>query len=299
MNTIKAQPGLWSIRCYRWLMWLYPSSFVNELGDSVEQAFRDMIRDAFQKRGYLGIATLWFRIIPDFLFSAFELLTSTTGDYLKWYFRLRWVLACALGLGAGSMVALALRTSGVFEQWGLDPRWALAGLPLWLGLGFFQSYVLTSRFCDRWRWVLLTAVGGVIGTLLSNWLSAVLSMSSLGPFFLNRWQTWALLPAMALLAALVGTAVGLLQWSAFRQSDVRRIHWVIVCAIGAYFSGLFSLPVSTVVSRLAMNIGAEEVMLQLLGNAVAGALLGLATAGPLKRVLWKLPSSAEVARPDA
>jgi len=102
MNTIKAQPGLWSIRCYRWLMWLYPSSFVSELGDSVEQAFRDMLRDAFQKRGYLGIATLWFRIIPDFLFSAFELLTSTTGDYLKWYFRLRWVLACALGLGAGT-----------------------------------------------------------------------------------------------------------------------------------------------------------------------------------------------------
>jgi hypothetical protein len=286
MNTLNAQPGLWSIRCYRWLLWLYPSSFVDELGDSVEQAFRDMLRDAFQKRGYLGIALLWFRIVPDFLFSSFELLTSTAGDYLKWYFRLRWILACALGFGAGSMVALALDT-GFFEQWGLSPRWGLAGLPLWLGLGFFQSHVLTNRFCHRFRWVCLTVLGGVIGTLASNWLSAALSLAALGPFFLNRWQTWVLLPALALLAALVGIAIGLLQWSAFRQRDVRRIHWVIVCAIGAYFSGLLSLPVSVVIEGFAMNIGADDVMLQLLRNAVAGALLGLATAGPLKRVLWR------------
>src|SRR5262245_30731907 len=165
MKALNAQPGMWSIRCYRWLLWLYPSSFVSELGDSVEQAFRDMLRDAFQKRGYLGIAQLWFRIVPDFVFSAFELMTSTAGDYLIWYFRLRWILACALGFGTGSMIAIALRAAGFFEHFGLNPSWGLAGLPLWLGLGFFQSHVLTSRFCHRLRWVCFTALGGVIGIL--------------------------------------------------------------------------------------------------------------------------------------
>jgi hypothetical protein len=93
MNALTAQPGLWSIRCYRLMMRLYPAEFTNELGDSVDQAFRDLIRDAFRKRGYMGIVMLWFRTVPDFLFSIMELLTSTAGDYLKWYFRLRWILA--------------------------------------------------------------------------------------------------------------------------------------------------------------------------------------------------------------
>lgn len=33
----------------------------------------------------------------------FELLTSAAGDYTKWYLRLRWVLACALGFGTGEV----------------------------------------------------------------------------------------------------------------------------------------------------------------------------------------------------
>ena len=112
---MSVQPGLWSIRCYRMLMHLYPREFRRELGDSIDQAFRDLLRDAFQKRGYAGIALLWFRILPDFVFSFFELLTSTGGDYLKWYFRLRWALACSLGLATGQLIAGILNSIGVAE----------------------------------------------------------------------------------------------------------------------------------------------------------------------------------------
>jgi hypothetical protein len=289
MNAVKTQPGIWSIRCYRLLLWLYPSNFTTEFGESIEQVFRDMHRNAFQRRGYLGIALLWFRIVPDFVFSAFELLTSTAGDYLKWYFRLRWVLACALGFGAGSLVAMGLRALGFFEYLGLNPRMGLAGLLLWLGLGFFQSVVLTSRFCHRLRWVGLTALGGVIGTLGSALLSSTLSLRALGPFFPSRWETWALQPLLAILPALVGACIGLFQWFAFRQKDVRILHWGIVCAIGAYISGLLSLPVSVGIS-FASRIAVEEIMANMLYHAAVGALLGLMTAGPLKRILWGQPA---------
>ena len=73
MRALEPQPGIWSIRFYRMLMHLYPSQFTEELGDSVDQAFRDMLRDAFRKRGQLGIVLLWFRIIPDFIHSTYEL----------------------------------------------------------------------------------------------------------------------------------------------------------------------------------------------------------------------------------
>jgi len=288
MNALNAQPGIWSIRCYRLLLWLYPSNFMNELGDSVEQAFRDMLRDAFQKRGYLGIALLWFRIVPDFVFSALELLTSTAGDYLKWYFRLRWVLACALGFGTGSLVALALKAAGFFEYLGLNPRMGLAGLLLWIGLGFFQSQVLTRRFCHRLRWACLTILGGVIGTLGSEVLSAALSVEALGPFFPNRWETWALRPVLAIFPAIVAAAIGVSQWAAFRQKDIRILHWGVVCAIGGYFSGLLSLPVSVAVD-FAASIGVEGIMLNPLYNSAVGGVLGLMTAGPLKRLLWNSP----------
>src|SRR5262245_10117282 len=204
MNAVGAQLSNFSVRCYRLLLWLYPSNFMSEFGESVEQAFRDMHRDAFQRRGYLGIGLLWFRIVPDFVFSVFELWTSAAGDYLKWYFRLRWVLACALGFGAGATVAMALIAAGFFDYFGLNRNWGLLGLPLWLGLGFFQSVVLTGRFCHRLRWVGLTAVGGVIGILGSTLVSSTLSLRALGPFFASRWETWALQPLLAIVPALVG-----------------------------------------------------------------------------------------------
>jgi len=295
MNTLSAQPGLWSIRCYRWLLWLYPSSFVKELGDSVEQAFRDMLRDAYQKHGYLGIALLWFRIVPDFVFSAVELMTSAAGDYLKWYFRLRWVLACALGFGAGALAAMALRSAGFFDYLGINPNLGLAGLLVWIGLGVFQSQVLTSQFCHRARWVGLTILGGVLGMLGTRLITSALSFLAMEPFSPDKWLTWTLRPLVTLLP-LVGAAIGFAQWFAFRQKDVRAFHWSLVCSFGAYLSGWLVLPFSAAMT-FAIGNGFDEVMGTVLHNAIAGALFGLGTAGPLKGILWGQPSEPEPGAP--
>ena len=281
MNPPNAQLGAWSIRCYRLLMGLYPSEFRTELGESVDQAFRDLLRDAFKKRGYMGIALLWFRMVPDFVFSAFEQLTSTSGDYLKWYFRLRWVVACALGFGMGSLIATALVAAGFFEYMGLPRHWGLAGLPLWLSMGFFQSQVLTDRFCQRSRWLALTVLGGV-GAMVGAWaLTTVIPLTH--SIDLSGWEGWTLLPVVAIPALAFGVVMGLCQAFAFRRRDVPILRWILVCSVGAYFSELLSFPVST-----ALTFGAGGYFVStFIANATAGALLGMATAGPLKRLLWK------------
>lgn len=48
-----------SVRIYRWLLWIYPPSFRWEYGGLMVQLFHDMGRDAIQKRGILGLVSLW------------------------------------------------------------------------------------------------------------------------------------------------------------------------------------------------------------------------------------------------
>jgi hypothetical protein len=59
--------------------------------------FRDMHRDALQQHGYLGVAIALVHVVPDFLFSAGEVFLAKAGDFLKWRFRLQWVIACSAG----------------------------------------------------------------------------------------------------------------------------------------------------------------------------------------------------------
>jgi hypothetical protein len=61
-NPIPSQTATWSVRCYRQLMRIYPKEFTTAFGESVDQAFRDLARDAFRERGRLGVVLLWFRI---------------------------------------------------------------------------------------------------------------------------------------------------------------------------------------------------------------------------------------------
>src|SRR5262245_38362762 len=97
---------VWSVHFYRFLTRAYPTEFRSRFGASVEQAFRDMMRDSFDRHGYLGLVLVWFQVLPDFLFSAAELMMKKAGDFLKWRLRLHWVIACSLGLGLARCVAL-------------------------------------------------------------------------------------------------------------------------------------------------------------------------------------------------
>jgi hypothetical protein len=257
------QPGNWSLRCYRLLMKLYPQTFLAEFGDSIDQAFRDSLRDAFQTRGNWGVALLWLRIIPDFIFSVVELLTSTAGDYLKWYFRLRWVLACGLGFAVGQVAASSLVTAGVLNYLGLPRHWGLLGVPIWLSLGFFQSRVLTNRFCKRWQWTLLTITAGALGIVTTRDFST---------------------SAPIQIAVTTGMLMGFFQWTAMKPGRGSNWQWAVACVCAT--SG------AAMVAMTSAWMGLPNA----LHGFVVGATFGLISAIPLKRMLW--PQSAEVSEQE-
>jgi hypothetical protein len=55
---------------YRLLLKAYPKSFRREFGEEMADVFSDLLIDAMQKQGLLGIVNTWFRVSGDFYFSA-------------------------------------------------------------------------------------------------------------------------------------------------------------------------------------------------------------------------------------
>jgi hypothetical protein len=63
------KPKAFSEALYRLLLQFYPRSFRREYGELMQQAYRDLYRDAEKNRGYLGVLSLWGRILSDFVSS--------------------------------------------------------------------------------------------------------------------------------------------------------------------------------------------------------------------------------------
>ncbi len=54
---------------YGLLLKAYPKSFRREFGKEMANVFSDLLIDAMQKQGLLGIVNTWFRVLGDFFFS--------------------------------------------------------------------------------------------------------------------------------------------------------------------------------------------------------------------------------------
>lgn len=54
-----------SIRIYRLLLRLYPRSFRCEFGSEMRRLFEEIAGDAVERRGWIGLALMWFRILLD------------------------------------------------------------------------------------------------------------------------------------------------------------------------------------------------------------------------------------------
>jgi hypothetical protein len=284
-NPAPSKSASWSVRCYRQLIRIYPKEFTATFGDSVDQAFRDLARDAFRDRGRLGLVLLWCRIVPDFIFSAIELFTAKAGDYLKWSFRLRWFVACSAGF------ALGLTLSNLLG-WSNFPR-GLGGIPLWLILGFLQSFVLTEKYCSRARWVLFSAVGAALAFVLTKTVFDPLAVAHVLP-------QWAML-ILNFPAVINGAIIGLFQRQAFRKGQPKTWRWVLACSMGLYFFWLVmivdSLPTMSLIQRAGMAIGFDyNFNIFILANFInclgAGVVFGGFTVGPLERILRLRPASA-------
>jgi hypothetical protein len=292
-NPLPSQSASWSVRCYRQLIRIYPKEFTASFGGSVDQAFRDLARDVYRERGRLGMVLLWFRIVPDFLFSAIELFTAKAGDYLKWSFRVRWVAACSAGFAIGLALSNSVAVIGIPHQ--------LRGIPLWLVLGLLQSFVITGKYCSRTRWVLYSVAGAVIGATITR---AVMP---------DPRTLLAVLPVWAITlldvpAAIHGAIIGMLQWRAFRKGQTNTSRWILACSAGLYAFWVLAVPTfvpATFIVRHAPDVIGMELNLNFFDLAnfvnflIAGAIFGAITVVPLERILrLQLAVSSELPSPS-
>lgn len=287
-----------SLYFYRFLMQAYPAEFRARYGTSVDQAFRDMKRDAFERHGYLGLTLLWFHVIPDFLFSVAELVTKKAGDFLKWRFRLQWVIACSLGFGLARAIALA---TGIAFYRGLQAH-GLPGLVLgtaiqmtvlMFSIGVTQAWVLAGRCFRKKEWVLYGIAGAVSAAVVLQPLVSALAptqsqlvrllQESFGYGFVRSVAVRLVTDAPVWL--IFGALIGLLQSAAIRSDAVSRYQWMRACAAGYFLSALaggFAIPYPYV-----------SVWQLVLTMVLAGALMGLVTCGPLERVLFNLQADSQ------
>jgi hypothetical protein len=291
-----------SLLFYRALIHTYPAEFRAQFAGSMDQAFRDMSRDAVAKRGLLGMALLWLHIIPDFLFSAAELLTKKAGDFLKWRFRLQWVLACSAGFALARCVALLIDRQVFAEmersggKYGVLLGGILRATLFMASVGFLQSRVLAGRCFRRTQWVLY-GIGGLALTVI---LAVILLLPALST--ITQGQVW-LMRVIAVNLELgiirsfterlvtspswlvVGGLIGLLQASAIRTDAISRYRWMRVCALGYFLSavaGGFVIPYP------------YFSLLEVIGASVAaGLVLGLVTAKPLEEILFNLQTASK------
>jgi hypothetical protein len=283
----------WSVALYRFMMQAYPAEFRNEFGESVDQAFRDNLREAFRKRGYVGLALLWFHVIPDFLFSAGELLLAKAGDFLKWRFRLQWVVACSLGFGLVRCVALIIGPDFYkgLESYGV-PGKALASILmmalLMCGVGIMQAWVLAGRCFRKKAWVLYGFAGAVLAAVILQ--PAAPAQMRLWLWVWESFGSSMLLPlaervVFAGPVLILGALAGLLQSRAIRNDVVTCYRWMSASAVGYFLSAL--------AGGFVIAYPIESVIQVVVSNVVAGTVLGLFTVGPLERILFTVERESE------
>jgi hypothetical protein len=299
-----------SIALYRALMQAYPKEFRKQYGEPVDQAFRDMYRDALQQRGYLGVALLWFNVIPDFLFSAGEVVLAKAGDFLKWRFRLQWVIACSAGFALARIIFLILYSNlglGIFKGvegnglfWNVIRAAAVPAIFM-ASLGLIQSRVLAGRCFRKTQWVLYgltgavlaTAIfppffsgGGRMGNIAGVLIRLLEDLTPVGPPLRNLLQAALHSVIRSIPLLILGAVVGAFQSAAIKNDAITRYRWMKACMAGYFLSavaGGFSIPVDGPSGKLYYSL------LQLiLASFAAGAVMGLFTSGPLERILFSV-----------
>jgi len=288
----------WSVALYRFMMQAYPAEFRNEFGESVDQAFRDNLRESFRTRGHLGLALLWFHVIPDFLFSAGELLLARAGDFLKWRFRLQWVIACSLGFGLVRCVALMIGREFYTELEGYGVLGITLGTALKMtivmcGVGILQAWVLAGRCFRKKAWVLYGLAGAVLAAVVLQpvLLAAApvqvrllqLIGESLATGLLRTVAVSLVTGAFPML--ILGAFAGAMQSAAIRSDAITRYRWMRASAAG-YF-------LSAIAGGFVIPYPYESVLQLVVDAVVAGTVLGLVTSGPLERILFAVERGSE------
>jgi len=188
-----------------------------------------------------------------------------------WSFGLRWLVACALGLFFGGMLAFAsVWTLGEIVERAAGETaayltvGALFGSIIGLGASIGPGLILQNRGIPASRWIVASVVAGAIGM-------------ATGFAFVFTYLDPETMP-QALTAAVIGLSLGLPlglgQWLALRRYSLLAGEWVLVSSLAFVVGLLVGLPLG--------GEGREWLSLGIIGLLV-GAITGLGMVWSLRR----------------
>ena len=128
-------------RVYRILLFVYPATHRREYGPLMAQSFRDLCRDAYRQRGFVGLVGLWVWILADTAVTA----AAEHSDALQ----------------EGGRIMTRKQHGMVL---------ALAGLPLGLGALLYlinpayMGLMFTPNGAQPAGWIMVAAVFTLVGT---------------------------------------------------------------------------------------------------------------------------------------
>lgn len=123
-----------SERVYQRLLWLYPADYRREYGPDMMHLFRDLQRDALRQHGTTGLATLWMRVIVDFV-------TSLVAEYRRLGARMS---RTSYAQSSGSLLMLvgSLFALGSFSQLQPGSHYTFHGVYLVSFIAFLSAVLL-------------------------------------------------------------------------------------------------------------------------------------------------------------
>jgi hypothetical protein len=121
-------------RVYQRLLCLYPRAFRAEYSELMLQIFRDLCRETSRRRGRMGVAFLWGRVLPD-------LFVSSVQQHLNHWSVMKSVLLASVGALVGGLL-IGASTFVVHSSAGAFLPLAylcIALFCLYAALGFFRQ----------------------------------------------------------------------------------------------------------------------------------------------------------------
>lgn len=275
-----------SVKLYRLLLRFYPAEFCNDYAEQLDQAFRDLMRDAVRKWGWFGVATVWAHVLPDLILTAIQ-LHRKKGDVMRWQFRLEWIVACGAGAVVGQLFLLLLVLARVIpEPFFPESRigFIIHAAVLGFVIGLLQSRILRGGLFEAIEWALFSAAGLLAGSLIM-WTIAMINIDL--PY---RWLEaipyvgpviW--FPGVVVLLCLPGTFLGLMQSLVLRHRSFEAAFWILANAIAVPMAILI---ISAIPGTPGVRYLPSSLLFGHISAAIAaGCTLGLLTATPLERIL--------------
>ena len=210
----------------------------------------------------------------------------------EWLFWIQWVLASIIGWSAPWVVFWILSWLLFRGEAALDAflGWSMGAGMGWAVAGIAQWDILRRRVPQSGRWVSASAMGGIVGTIVSVLVWILLTLVS----YLS-WGLWELRPIMlaVVLWGTVGFVVGMAQWVILRKRAPQSGWWVLASTVGGVVGGLVAAGVLMLLGEVEYVLGPVTVGKLAVSGAMGAAVVEATTGFVLIMLLRRSAPQAE------